>query len=94
MNKFKPLNLEDVFSSKTTLKILLALKDEPKLTPTKISRKTGTGFYYLKDKLEKLNEQGLIEIEEWGPIKYIKPNLENPYLKLIFELFDKWGALQ
>jgi len=88
------MSLEDVFSDRTSTRILLLLANNDVLTITQIARATNASRMFCKKKLKKLMDLGLVKEKQAGRVRMYLLNLENERAKLIKVFMEKWQGLR
>jgi len=89
-NSGKRLEIEDVLCSKTTMKILLALKKFEQLNTSDITRKIGSNFEATASRLRLLEEHEILAHSNFGVRSRIYRFAESSRAKAVQKLLEAW----
>jgi len=84
------MSIEDVLCSKTTMKILLALKKFEHLNTSEITRKVGSNFEDTASRLKLLEEHEILAHSNFGVRSRIYRLAESPRAKAAKKLLEAW----
>jgi predicted transcriptional regulator len=86
----KRLEVEDILCSKTTIKILLALKKFERLNTSDITRMIGSNFEHVASRLRLLEEQEILAHSNFGVRSRIYRFKESSRAKAVKKLLEAW----
>jgi predicted transcriptional regulator len=86
----KIMSIEDILCSKTTMKILIALRKFERLNTSEITRKVGSNFEDTASRLRLLEEQEILEHSNFGVRSRIYKFTESPRAKAVQKLLEAW----
>jgi predicted transcriptional regulator len=86
----KQLEIEDIFCSKTTMKILKALKKGERLNTSEITRIICSNFADTASHLRLLEEQQILAHSNFGVRSHIYRFSESARAKAVKELLEAW----
>jgi len=89
-NSDKRLEIEDIFCSKTTMKILKALKKEERLNTSEITRMIRSNFADTASHLRLLEEQEILAHSNFGVRSRIYRFSESSRARAVKELLETW----
>jgi predicted transcriptional regulator len=89
-NSDKRLEIEDIFCSKTTMKILKALKKGERLNTSEITRMIRSNFADTTARLRLLEEQEILAHSNFGVRSRIYRFAESPRAKVVQRLLEAW----
>jgi predicted transcriptional regulator len=86
----KQLEIEDILCSKTTMKILIALKKFERLNTSEITRKVSSNFQIISSHLKLLEDQEILTHSNFGVRSHIYRFSESPRAKAVQKLLETW----
>ena len=87
------MSLEDVFSDRTTTKILIILANNDVLTFSQVVKAVNASTSFCRKKLRKLVELGLVKERRAGRVRMYLLNLENERARLIKDFVERWKGV-
>ncbi|MGD0027490.1 MAG: ArsR family transcriptional regulator [Candidatus Bathyarchaeia archaeon] len=84
------LEIEDILCSKTSMKILKALKKFERLNTSEITKKVSSNFTSISSHLRLLEEQEILAHSDLGVRSRIYRFTESPRAKAIQKLLEAW----
>ncbi len=93
MRKLKQLNIEDLLSSKTRLKILKVLFELKEVNITKLTRLTELNHKVVQYHLNILKQYGLVEEKQIGRIRIVRLRDKDPRVEKLGLLFRELEEL-
>jgi predicted transcriptional regulator len=89
-NSDKQLEVEEVLCSRTTMKILKALKERERLNTSDITRKLRSNFEAIASRLKLLEEQEILAHSNFGVRSHIYRFAESSRAKAVQKLLEAW----
>ena len=90
MQKEVPKPLDEIFSSKGRVRILVLLSNVIELNISEIARRTGLNYATTDKHLKELEDSGIIQQKKFGRIRIYKFNDSNLRAHAIRKLVDSW----
>ena len=84
------MQVEDVFSSKTRMKILLVLTRLGQLDTSGIARRVGANYETTKKHLDMLESEGLLQHRKYGRINLYRLDPTSEKTKAVQNLLAAW----
>lgn len=85
------MRIEDVFSSKSRMKILKLIFQLGSLNVSDISRRIGSNFTATKKHLQVLEKEGILQLRTYGRIRMYRFNEVSPKAKAVQNLIETWN---
>jgi predicted transcriptional regulator len=89
-NLGKRLEVEDILCSKTTMKVLLALKKFERLNTSEVTRKLGSDFEGTASRLKLLEEQEILAHSNFGVRSRVYRFNESSRAKAVQKVLEAW----
>ena len=86
------VSIEDLFSSRGRIKILIELAKSGELNISELCRRVDLNHSSTKSHLDVLTKSGMIEEKKFGRIKIYRYKLEDIRARSLKSLFDLWGS--
>jgi predicted transcriptional regulator len=86
----KNVSIEDMLCSKTTMKILIALRKLKRLNTSEITKKVGSNFKDTASRLRLLEEQEILAHSNFGVRSRIYRFTESPRAKAVQKVLEAW----
>jgi predicted transcriptional regulator len=86
----KSMSIEDILCSKTTMKILKALRRFERLNTSEVTKKAGSNFADTASRLGLLEEQEILAHSNFGVRSHIYRFTESPRAKAVKKLLEAW----
>jgi DNA-binding transcriptional ArsR family regulator len=84
------MSMEEVFSSKGRMKILMILVEIGELNISEIARRAKLNYATTNNHLRVLEGSGIVRHKNFGRIRIFRFNEESPRARMIRELVDSW----
>ena len=82
--------IEEVFSSKGTMRILRVLTEIAELHVSDIARRAGLNYSAANQHLRVLESLGLVRHKRYGRVRFFRLNEEDPGARIVKELIESW----
>jgi predicted transcriptional regulator len=90
-NLDKQLEIEDILCSKTSMKILIALKKFERLNTSEITSKVSSNFEIISSRLRLLEDQEILTHSNFGVRSHIYRFAESSRAKAVQKVLEAWG---
>jgi DNA-binding transcriptional ArsR family regulator len=84
------MELEDVFSSKTRMKILKLIAKSGQLNVSNIARRINTNYTVTAEHLRVLEAEGILQKHAYGRIRMYRFNEDSEKAKAVADLIEAW----
>ena len=84
------MKLEEVFSSKQKLKILILINKLGSLNVSNIARQTGSNFTATSENLRVLEAEGILKVHVYGRVRMYRFNEGSAKAKAVKNLIETW----
>ena len=84
------MELEEVFSSKQRLKILILINKLGSLNVSNIARQTGGNFTVTAENLRVLEAEGILKVHVYGRVRMYRFNEGSAKAKAVKNLIETW----
>jgi predicted transcriptional regulator len=84
------MELEEVFSSKQRLKILILINKLGSLNVSNIARQTGSNFTATSENLRVLEAEGILKVHVYGRVRMYRFNEGSAKAKAVKNLIETW----
>jgi len=88
------LNVEEIFQSKTRVKLLFTLLKYGEINITHLIKDSKVDYRSGDAQLELLKREGLIEERRFGRIRILKVNYGDPRVASLKRMLDEWNKIE